>query len=381
MSAVIHTLICTVGTSLFQGNLARLDEHAPNRPGNWAAIRAAFDAEDWAGLAREMLQVKPTERVCGAEINTVEEVRRRPGIDLQTLVFLVSDTDDGRHAGRFLECYYAGRRDLDVRAEYRVIKDLQDRDPARFRGRGLRNLVRAVGEVLQRAGGPEFIAIDATGGYKAQIAIAVIVGQALEVPVFYKHERFSAIIDFPPLPISFDDAVLAANADLLTLFERGEVLAASDLGEVGERLRVLLTEVEIDDETFYELNPIGQVYLTAFRVRNPRPVNLVPAAERRLPSFRDDHYPIGFRDFVNRVWERHDWIISCHSLPYDRQRAMRPGFRVREVEGRLRLVGEYIDRNRFGARFHLLLTDESLGALAWAADRLNRGFPGGPPRP
>lgn len=46
--------------------------------------------------------------------------------------------------------------------------------------------------------------IDATGGYKAQIAIAVMFGQALGVDVIYKHESFGNIIDFPPMPVSLD---------------------------------------------------------------------------------------------------------------------------------------------------------------------------------
>ncbi|MGI5862875.1 MAG: putative CRISPR-associated protein [Myxococcales bacterium] len=70
---------------------------------------------------------------------------------------------------------------------------------------GLRNLVRAIGKIARDAGGPEWVAINATGGYKAQIAVAVLIGQALGSPVFYKHERFeSEVIAFPPMPVSFD---------------------------------------------------------------------------------------------------------------------------------------------------------------------------------
>ncbi len=286
----INTLVCTVGTSLFQGNLSRLGEDVPGRPENWKVMKAAWMAGDWNGLARELLQVDPKARVCGAEINTVEEVRRKGGINLDKLVFLVSETPDGENTGRLLEKYFAGRSDLDVRVEYLIIEKLQDQDPAAFRVYGLRNLVREIGEVIQRSGGPDYIAIDATGGYKAQIAIAVIVGQALNVPVFYKHERFSEIIDFPPLPITFDEGILAANADLLADLEQGRVFSTAELEQVDEKLRVLLTEVEVDGAVLYELNPIGQVYLTGFRIRNPRPVKLVAANGRRTPpSFRDDH--------------------------------------------------------------------------------------------
>jgi CRISPR/Cas system-associated protein Csm6 len=111
--------------------------------------------------------------------------------------------------------------------DYDVIDELQDERPQDFKTHGLRNLVRKIGDYVQRFGGSQYVTIDATGGYKAQIAIAVLMGQALDIPVFYKHERFPEIIDFPPLPISFDYDILAENADLLTDFERGKAFSSS----------------------------------------------------------------------------------------------------------------------------------------------------------
>ena len=81
--------------------------------------------------------------------------------------------------------------------EAREIDDLQDADPKRFRTKGLRNLAKVVCGVIRDYGAAN-CAINATGGYKAQIAIAVLMGQALGVPVYYKHERFDEIIAFPP---------------------------------------------------------------------------------------------------------------------------------------------------------------------------------------
>lgn len=66
-------LICTVGTSLFDGNLARLSGDAPDAPERREAIRATYEKKRWADLAREMAQIDPTNRFYGAEINTIEE--------------------------------------------------------------------------------------------------------------------------------------------------------------------------------------------------------------------------------------------------------------------------------------------------------------------
>jgi hypothetical protein len=224
-------------------------------------------------------------------------------------------------------------------------------------------------------GGTENVAIDATGGYKAQIAIAVVIGQALNIPVYYKHERFSEIIDFPPMPVTLDYEILAEHADILTDFERGEVFSATDLGKVSERLRVFLNEVEIDDELFYELNAIGQVYLTGFRLRYQQRVELSKAESRKKPTFGDDHhYPKGFKDFVNKVWRENEWIITAQSVHYSEQGAIKGiGFKVIPEGERLCLVGTFRDK-RQGARFWIHLPDESPAKLAMAADRLNQKY-------
>ena len=371
-----HTLICTVGTSLFESNLNRLSERSEGRPSNWRAMREAFLGKRWKTLARELVEVDPSERICGAEINSVEEVRRKALEGMESIFFLVSDTEHGRDTGMVLQEYFRLRSDLALRnVVYCVVERLQDARPKDFKVHGLRNLVRRAGECIQRAGGPEHVLIDATGGYKAQIAIAVLIGQALNIPVTYKHERFSEVIAFPPLPISFDYGILARNAELLTDFERGDALSSGEVGPLDEKLRVLLTEVSGNGELLYELSPIGQIYLTGFRIRNPRPVALVAAQSPKPPTFRDDHYPIGFKDFVCKVWGENRWIRTASSLPYDKQRSIKgKGFSVREKDGTFQLVGTYQDRNRFGARFLLQITDESENALIWAADFLNQGY-------
>ena len=371
-----HTLICTVGTSLFESNLSRLSDSSAGKPCNWRAMRDAFLQKRWKTLASELLQVDPTERVCGAEINSVEEVRKKALAGVESVFLLVSDTPQGRETGMVLQEYFKLRRDLALRnVEHCIVEGLQDERPRDFKAHGLRNLVRRAGECIQRAGGPERVLIDATGGYKAQIAIAVLVGQALNVPVTYKHERFSEIIDFPPLPISFDYQILGRNAELLTDLERGQALSSSEVGPLDEKLRVLLTEISESGESLYELGPIGQIYLTGFRIRNPIEVALVDAQNPKPPTFSDHHFPTGFKAFVNKVWEENRWVRTASSMPYDGQRAIKGvGFSVQEREGGFRLVGTFQDRDNFGARFRLQTTDESHNALTWAADYLNQKY-------
>ncbi|GIV30290.1 MAG: hypothetical protein KatS3mg028_1407 [Bacteroidia bacterium] len=372
-----NTLICTVGTSLFESNLKRLSESSSECPENWEEIKTQFDNSNWNELAKELLKVNPSNRTCGAEINTIEEAKKKKWLELNNLILLVSDTEAGKNTGYVLKKYFENRDDLNLQqVEFKVIEQLQDAEPKNFKIHGLRNLVRIVGDYIKRFGN-ETIAIDATGGYKAQIAVAVLIGQALDIPVYYKHERFSEIIDFPPLPISLDYDILGRNSDILTDFERGKSYAKSELDNFDEKLRVFLTEIEIENEPVFELNAIGQLYLTSFRLRYPKVVNVkaLSDSERKEPTFRDDHYPIGFKDFVEKVWRENKWIKTCWSLSYHGQQSIKGiGFTVKPDGSKNIIVGTYQDKNNFGARFQVVLADESSESLNWVADQLNQKY-------
>ncbi len=375
-----NCLISTVGTS----SLTNIKN--PWQSGNGveesvhAELRKFLEAQEWGQLGRVLAGVEPTARICGAEINSVAELVRRQHVDLQHIHLLVSDTQDGRNVGKLLESYFTERTGRDLPSletvEYHVVEGLQDEHPPRFKTVGLRNLVRQIGELVVRHGAKN-VRIDATGGYKAQIAVAVVFGQALEIPVLYRFERFSEIINIPPLPIAFDYGLLAENADTLAFFERGGTLELDELQDVDERLRVLFEEVEVDGKTLFALGAVGQIYLTGFRLRFPRDRALVPVPPeaRHRPSFRSDHYPDGFKEFVIKVWEQTPWIKTAHSLPYDRQRTIRGiSFYVYQQNDVRKLIGTYQDKNKFGARFEILTDATTLDQLAWAADQLNMTY-------
>lgn len=373
-----RVLLATVGTSLFN-NFTNISENSLDKPDNWQNIKDHFDQQNWPQFARALADIPPDSRWCGAEINTVYDSLNKNWLDLQKLVFFVSDTDKGRNTGEVLKTYFRNKRDFPVsEVEVKPVQDLQDHTPKLFKTRGLRNLVRALGDYIQRNGNKE-VAIDATGGYKAQIAIAVLIGQALNIPVYYKHELFSEIIDFPPLPVSMDFDILGNNAGLLSDFENGGYFESSELESLDEKLKVFLDEVEIDGSTLYELNAIGQLYLTTFHIRYPKASNLRQAGdeERNAPTFGDDHhYPNGFKQHVEKVWNENRWITTCNSLPYNKQRGIkRTEFYVSDTvhDNRPTLVGNYLG-NDYGARFEIRLTDESRESLNWAAVQLNQKY-------
>lgn len=368
-----NRLVSTVGTSFLSNIRGAFREENGVDEATHDTLRKLLKEENWDELARQLSHVPPSSRICGAEINSIEEALRRNKVVLEHIEFFVSDTQDGRKMGQLLK-NYVEKADFPLFKDCRfhVIEDLQDGKPARFKVYGLRNLVRELGRIVNQHGS-ESLVIDATGGYKAQIAIAVVFGQAMGIPVLYRHERFSEIIDIPPMPIAFDYELLGRNAALLAAFERGDALSTLEIDSLEEKIRVLLEEIEVDDQNVYELGAVGQIFLTGFRLRFPRSRRLQPVAqnERSLPSFRDDHYPVGFRDFVMKVYEETDWIKSCHSLPYDKQKSIKGiGFYI--YEGKL--VGTYQDKNKFGARFEILTNADGLDQLTWAADQLNQKY-------
>lgn len=369
-----HTLLCTVGTSLFDGNLRGIDGLSPPPP-NAAALKDTFQGGRWRELGRDLATLDPAARWCGAEVNTIAQLRHHPDLALSRVIFFVSDTDDGRNTGEVLRHFVQSRSDLGLEADAPVVvPQLQDARPRDFKNRGLPNLVRLMGAHIQRAGGPEFVAIDATGGYKAQIAVAVVLGQALGIPVFYKHERFNETIAFPPLPVSLDYTILGAHADLLSALERNATLTEADLRDTDPRLLVFLNEETVEGARLYELNAIGQIYLTGFRLSRGRQLQLQPARARKAPTFGNDHHcPSGFKETVLKVWRENEFIATCHTLP--NARAGRPGltFRVAPEKNQPTLIGTYGLDDWF-ARFAVVLEETSTDVLTLAADRLNQQY-------
>lgn len=169
-------------------------------------------------------------------------------------------------------------------AEAVCVPDLLDSDPKRFRTKGLRNLAKLLAVKIREYGAPA-CGINATGGYKGQIAIAVLIGQAIGVPVYYKHERFSEIITFPPLPIAFDFEVWMRASGLLTILEKEAQPRSALPGEWDERYESLVECEPIEGVEYLALSATGQIFHDMFRerFRTARDQFLPPPAPTKRP--------------------------------------------------------------------------------------------------
>lgn len=313
-------LLCTVGTSLFQPNLEGLRTALREKrvADNLRELAEAYNARDWDRVAEQLGRLPSHERLCGAEINSIacllnQDMPRDCG-----LFFFHSQTEEGRAIAAILQRYYQSGAHAPVEAM--EIPDLQDSNPKLFRTRGLRNLARAICRVVrERSAGA--CAINATGGYKAQIAIAVLLGQALGIPVYYKHERFSEIIPFPPMPVSLDFEVWMRASDMLYLLAKNDLVPAADWeAQWDERYETLVERETIDGQSYLVLSPTGQIFHEAFRERFrsirdrilPPPV---PVTQKRAPRLETgagwpgNHPEV--EHFLQRITDEVPQVVHC----------------------------------------------------------------------
>ena len=392
----VKTLLCTVGTSLF-GNLKRIK---PEEKPEFASLKEVYeklksDKEDkdrhLSRIADLLIDVKPAggedgpqRWINGAEICSVYAMFKKKFLDVdrQRIIFLVSDTDEGRWIGRILKEYFADSRCLCrfENSEVSVIDGLQDKKPLIFRSEGLSELVRQMGKYYT-SWQYSNIGINATGGYKAQIALAVAFGQVMNVSVFYKHDKFNQIISFPKVPFSINlepiDKQYKFWADVA---EPGKTLTQSEIdsykldNEYSETIEPLMDSDDIDGVKCYSLSALGLIYWQRYLVQNPDvkiPLDDVKESQRSKVTFRDDHYPDGFREYVKKLYDENRFVMSCHSLPYDKQKGIKHGAFYEYKENHI--CGEY-KPDDFGARFEVVTGASNSLERRWVLRKLNEWF-------
>lgn len=318
-----NTLICTVGTSLLN-NLKFSQEEV---------VKQAFEAKNWQQVALLLLQRSNSDRLCGAEINSITSICDKGLLEKRKkLIFLVSDTEDGKKTGELLKFYYKNSSNtwkFEEEPEVRVLEGLRDDNVKAFKQLGLKNLVREISTEVRNFG-PEAIAINATGGYKAQISFAGMIGQALEIPVYYLFEKFSEVIELPPQPVSLDLAFWLNNYLLFEQLETERTIKKSEVeGELeSEYIQALLDEEQIDGVTYVSLSAMGVLFNERCRLQFAKQetttLSLIPKdetdPERKTINLRDDHGKDTLQAFAEKI--RHSPYVKkiINSLPFNPKR-------------------------------------------------------------
>ena len=312
-----NTLLCTIGTSLFYPNLNGLTRE-PQNDRVKAALAQAYPAKDWPEVAALLRQIEPTERLCGAEINSVTDLVANGDVEAVRIHLLYSDTEDGKAIAEVLESYFQAGG---WQASASRVDGLRDDNPKLFRTQGLRNLAKKFGELVRASGGAEFCAINATGGYKAQIAIGVLMGQALDIPVYYKHERFDVIIEFPPMPVALDFSLWQRASGMFVALSKNVAPWEHFSEDWDERFEPLVNRERIDGRDYLELSAAGQIFHETFHARfqQQKEVALPRAAadsEKRAPNMGDHGYERArerIERYLNKLTDEVPYVRFCHT--------------------------------------------------------------------
>jgi len=194
--------------------------------------------------------------------------------------------------------------------EVRVLEGLRDDNVKAFKQLGLKNLVREISTEVRNLD-PEAIAINATGGYKAQISFAGMIGQALEIPVYYLFEKFSEVIELPPQPVSLDLAFWLNNYFLLEKLETEGTLEKLEIeGELESKyIQALLDEEQIDGVIYVSLSAMGVLFNERCRLQFAKQetitLSLIPKdetdPERKTIDLRDDHGKDILQAFAKKI--------------------------------------------------------------------------------
>ncbi len=238
----MRTIITTVGTSLLTNAKRELKVDAPTDE-QLANYLRTTDAEK-----------------ASAETNSLSRILQEG----DRIVFIYSHTEDGKRCAELLRRHYDNEG---YQAESVEVPDLDYTDK-KFQNRGLRSLVNILAQQIEEARKRQHeVVINATGGFKAEIAYATLIGLLFRVPVCYIHEMFRDIITLPATPIGWDFSLIANHEEFFEWIE-GDLRTKSEvdnrlksLGEDRERITMLLLE----EEGYTMLSPMGEAFYQAYR--------------------------------------------------------------------------------------------------------------------
>ena len=238
----MRTILTTVGISLISP--AKHDGKKPNN-------------QDLANYLRHTSAV-----VASAETNSLSRILRTCD---DSIIFLHSQTEDSKLCAKALCTYY---KSMGYRSIFKVIPDLTYKESS-FKVKGLRSLVSTLIQLIRdHKTSDNEVLINATGGFKAEMAYANLIGLLFNVPVFYIHEAFRDIIEMPAPPIGWDYSLIADHEEFFEWITSD----LSSTGRVNERLRALTQSDEVrflleEEDGHTLLSPTGEVFFEAFRER------------------------------------------------------------------------------------------------------------------
>lgn len=282
-----RTILTTVGTSLLTNS---------DRP--WAGWRHHQPLPDASTVESWLVRADPVK--ASAETHTWYRLGLFDADDKDKVrvVLIHSQTEDGKFCAERLT-FLAQHRGWQARA--RQVDGLNYLDGQKF-SRGLRQLARVVGEEIKRGQGSGTVELAATGGFKAEIAVANLVGAVSDTPVHYIYEQFSEVITIDPIPVTLraDWIQNGPGRKLLEAIDAQKgVIRLSEIESLLKQDERLLSLVEIDGEDV-ALNLLGEIALRLIAAPDDSwPATTDVRPEDKVHLSRPHHRPQGW-----------DWVVD-----------------------------------------------------------------------
>lgn len=286
----MRVIITTTGTSLLTNTARALDKK--NAEVTDDELRHYFE------------QVGPEK--ASAETNSLPKIATPD----DAVVMLHTTTPEGERCAKQIEGYLKSKNWRNLRLEKLEL----EQNEAQFEQKGLRNLVDTIIDEINKAQqqGNEVI-INATGGFKAEIAYTTMVGMIFQVPVKYIYQDFQKPVTFPALPITWNLDLLIEydhffkwlDEEPRSQFEVDQRMKAISPDE-RDRIQQLLSSP--DAEQYIYLSPAGDILWKRLRQVREVVVEEPPASEREASEKLSNslqgekhHYPKGTKEFAEQL--------------------------------------------------------------------------------
>jgi len=290
----MRKIITTTGTSLLTNAARRLKKEA-----------ALITDEDlhlfWKQVGVE---------AASAETNSLLKIAH-PN---EEIVLLYTSTLEGERCAVEVQRYLQSQKWSQVHLRKLPL----EKNEAQFESHGLRELVNIlIDEIGKGQREKREVIINATGGFKAEIAYTTMVGMIFEVPVKYIYQDFQKPITFPALPVSWNiDLLLGYDSFFQWLDEepRKQLEVEQRLKAIPEpeRDRVIALLLTPDSEGCIYLSPAGEILWR--RVNQQREIGELgeePSASKvackdKISNSLDEvkhHYPKETLKFAQNVAE------------------------------------------------------------------------------
>ena len=192
------------------------------------------------------------------------------------VILLSSETTDGK-ACAFAVKYYLDRYFVGLECTVDSVDGLQVHDAERFRRTGIVNFVGKCLNAVNQFGNTHSI-LNPTGGFKALMPYAVLVGMLKKVPCKYIFEQSTTLLTLPPFPIAIDRGSFESYRTLLNKIERETHLPIDAWNQsIPYADRELLEPlIEVCDKQV-TLSGVGLLFLDELQ----KPTSLVPFLSRQ----------------------------------------------------------------------------------------------------